>query len=77
MPANPVPRVQAATGVSRITDDEMKLIMKHAVDHVCHLLLLREEDPVEYESKIRFGERYTAKWDEPQIPKRRRPGLVP
>jgi hypothetical protein len=52
----------------------LKLIMKHAVDHVYHLLLLKEEDPVEYESKIRFGVRYTAKWDEPQIPKRRRPG---
>ena len=61
-------------GFSRITDDEMKLIMKHAVDHVYHLLLLRAEDPLEYESKIRFGERYTAKWDEPQIPRRRRSG---
>jgi len=49
--------------------------MKNAVGHVYHLLLLREEDPVEYESKIRFGERYTAKWDEPKIPKRPRRSL--
>jgi hypothetical protein len=41
------------------------------VDHVYHLLLLREENPVEYESKISLGARYTAKWDEPQIPRRR------
>jgi len=73
----PCPTCAGRDGFSRITDDEMKLIMKHAVDHVYHLLLLREEDPLEYESKIRFGERYTAKWDEPQIPKRRRRGLGP
>lgn len=54
----------------------MKRIMKHAVDHVYHLLLLREEDPVEYEAKISFGARYAAKWDEPQIPRRRRHGLA-
>jgi hypothetical protein len=68
----PCPACAGRDGFSRITDDEMKLIMKHAVDHVYHLLLLREEDPLEYESKISFGERYTAKWDEPQIPRRRR-----
>ena len=73
----PCPMCAGQDGFSRITDDEMKLLMKHAVDHVYHLLLLREEDPVEYETKIQFGERYTAKWDEPQIPKRRRHGLVP
>lgn len=73
----PCPTCAGRNGFSRITDDEMKLIMKHAVDHVYHLLLLREEDLVEFESKIRLGERYTAKWDEPQIPKRRRRGLVP
>jgi hypothetical protein len=44
---------------------------------VYHLLLLREEDPFEYESKISFGERYTAKWDEPEKPKRRQYGLAP
>lgn len=65
------PTCTGQDGFSRITDDEMKLIMKHAVDHVYHLLLLREENPVEYESKISLGARYTAKWDEPQIPRRR------
>lgn len=59
MPDNPCPTCAGRTGVSRVTDDEMKLIKKHAVDHVYHLLLLKE-DPVEYGSKIRFGERYTA-----------------
>ena len=73
----PCPTCTGQDGFSRITGAEMKLIMKHAVDHVYHLLLLREEDPMEYESKIRFGERYTAKWDEPQRPKRRRRGFAP
>lgn len=70
------PTCTGSDGYSRITDDEMKRIMKHAVDHVYHLLLLKEEDPFEYESKISFGERYTAKWDEPEKPKRSRNGLA-
>jgi hypothetical protein len=73
----PCPTCTGCEGYSRITDDEMKLIMKHAVDHVYYLLLLREEDPFEYESKISFGERYTAKWDEPEKPKHRHHGLAP
>jgi hypothetical protein len=57
-------------GFSRITDDEMKSIMKNAVNRLYELLVLKEEDPVEYESKIQFGERYTARWDEPQMPRK-------
>jgi hypothetical protein len=34
----------------------MKVIMKNAVDHVYALLVLKAENPEEYESKIRFGE---------------------
>jgi hypothetical protein len=30
--------------------------------------LLKSSDPDKYESKIRFGERYTANWDEPTMP---------
>ena len=71
----PCPTCAGREGFSRISDDQMKLIMKNAVDHIYALLLLKEEDPLEYESKIRFGERYTAKWDEPEIPSRRRRGL--
>ena len=72
-----VPRVRAAPGFSRITDDEMKAIMQNAVDHVYALLAMKTDDPAEYERQIRLGERYTAKWDDPKMPMRRRPGTEP
>jgi hypothetical protein len=50
----------------------MKVIMKNAVDHVYELLVLKAENPEEYQSKIRFGERYTARWDDPETPRSRR-----
>jgi hypothetical protein len=64
----PCPTCAGQSGFSRITDDEIKLITKNAVDHVYALLVLKTEQPGEYESKIRFGERYTTKWDEPEMP---------
>jgi hypothetical protein len=50
---------------SRITDEEMKAIIKNAVDQLYALLVLKIEKPDEYERRIQFGERYTAKWDDP------------
>jgi hypothetical protein len=50
---------------SHITDPEMKLIMKTAVDRVYALLCLKSESPMAYESRISYGELYTARWDEP------------
>jgi Zn ribbon nucleic-acid-binding protein len=73
----PCPTCAGHDGFSRITEEQMALIMKNAVDHVYHLLLLKEEDPVEYERQVRFGEQYTANWDEPEIPKRPRRDLAP
>jgi len=52
---------------SRITDIEMTLIMKNAVDRVFTLLCLKSSKPEEYEKEITFGERYTTQWDEPTI----------
>ena len=69
----PFPTCAGGAAFSRITDDEIKAIMKNAANCVYQLLVLKEEDPVEYESKIAFGERYTAKWDEPEMPRRHRP----
>jgi hypothetical protein len=40
--------------------------MKNAVDRVFALLALRDQDPEKYEFQVRFGERYTAKWDDPE-----------
>ena len=65
------PTCTGQAGYSRITDAEMKLIMKNAVDHVYRLLSLKTEEPKAYESHIRLGERYTAAWDEPGVPKGR------
>ena len=51
---------------SAITDAEMKIIMKAAVDKLYTLLRLKAADPARYEREIRFGEQYTARWDEPR-----------
>jgi hypothetical protein len=64
----PCPTCTGQLGYSRINDAEMKLIMKNAVDHVYALLSLKSARPEEYESRIQFGERYTATWDEPSMP---------
>ncbi len=48
------------------------MIMKNAVDRVYALLLLKAQDPEEYEREIRLGDRYTASWDEPGTPSPRR-----
>jgi hypothetical protein len=54
---------------SHMTDPQMKLIMKNAVDQVYALLCLKSENPNAYEASIRFGEQYTTRWDEPSPPR--------
>lgn len=51
---------------SRITEAEMTLITKNAVNHVYRLLKLKASDTAEYERQIAFGARYTGKWDDPE-----------
>jgi hypothetical protein len=67
MPGRPCPTCTGQAGYSRITDAEMKVIMKNAVDHVYALLSLKTKEPGKYESQIRMGEPYTAAWDEASI----------
>ena len=62
------PTCTGQPGYSRITGEEMKRIMKNAVDHVYALLCLKKENPEKYDSEIRFGESYTTNWDEPNLP---------
>jgi len=51
---------------SHITQEEMKVIVKTAVDRVFTLLALRAEKPVEYKTFIEFTARaYTHSWDDP------------
>src|ERR1700678_3540911 len=65
----PCPTCTGQAGYSRITDVEMKLVMKSAVDRVYALLSLKREDPEQYESRIQLAELYMATWDEPTTPK--------
>jgi hypothetical protein len=61
----PCPICDGNPKYSHITEQEMKQIMKNAVDRVFRLLSLRQTNPGEYEAQIRFGNLYTYKWDEP------------
>ena len=52
---------------SHITDDEMKSIMKAAVNAMYKLLWAREHDRETYCKQMRLAERYTSRWDDPNI----------
>ncbi len=60
------PTCDGNTEYSRMTDAEMKLIMKNAVNRVHSLLKLKASDTAEYERQIAFGARYTETWDDPE-----------
>jgi hypothetical protein len=49
---------------SRITEDEMKAMMKSAVNAVYKLLWNRDHDPEAYRKSIEYGVRFTSRWDE-------------
>jgi hypothetical protein len=51
---------------SHITDEEMKRIMKCAVNRVFEMLCERELASERYEQTLRLGDLYTARWDEPE-----------
>jgi hypothetical protein len=59
------PTCGSAPGYSRITDAEMKTIMKAAVDKLYSLLRIKAEDPARYDRQIKFGIQYAARWDAP------------
>ena len=53
--------------VSRINDEEMKKLMKDAVNRVYFLLKLRERDRDAYEKLLEtVNSFYTRKWDDPE-----------
>ena len=54
---------------AHITQEEMRSIMKAAVDRMYTFLLLKESDKAAYEAVLAFGARYTAAWDEPVLTK--------
>jgi hypothetical protein len=61
----PCPTCRGKIGFSRITDAEMKAIMKNAVDHVYKFSVMKKTDPVRYKRNIEYGNRIASEWDEP------------
>ena len=60
------PTCAGKTEYSRITDMEMRNIMKNAVDTLYKLLWMKENDPEKYAASIELGSRYTQSWDDPK-----------
>jgi hypothetical protein len=61
--------------ISLISNEEMKAIMKSAVDTLYRLLWQRENDPAAYLESLAFGERNTINWDDPELEKPRKRGI--
>jgi len=51
---------------SRITEEEMKAMMKSAVNAVYKLLWNRDHDSEAYRKSIDYGVRLTSRWDDPE-----------
>ncbi len=54
---------------SRISDAEMKLIMKNAVDRVYSLLWMKQNKPIAYAANLELGRRYATAWGRPSFEK--------
>ena len=63
--------------ISHISDEEMKAIMKSAVNTLYRLLWQRDRDPMAYQENLALGRRYTSHWDDPELKKPMRNGLRP
>jgi hypothetical protein len=62
----PCPTCSVDNSYSRISDEELKGIMKAAVDTVYSLLWKRENDSEAYAKSLVLGARYTQRWDDPE-----------
>ena len=63
--------------ISHISDEELKEIMKSAVNTLYRLLWQRGCDPVAYNENLALGRRYTLQWDDPELKKPTRKGSRP
>ncbi len=54
--------------ISRIKENEMKQIMKYAVDQMNFYLWLKEKRYPVYKILLKFGTNYTKDWDKPRNP---------
>jgi hypothetical protein len=55
-------------GFSKITDAEMKTIMKNAVDHVYKFSVIKKSDPLRYKELVDYGNDVASAWDDPVMP---------
>ena len=62
----PCPTCSANSAYSRISDEEMKGIMKAAVNTVYSLLWKKDNDSEAYAKSLALGARYTQHWDDPE-----------
>lgn len=52
--------------LSRLSDEEMKRLMKEIVNKI-YTFLCRQEEPEFLEAFLRMGKMYAARWDEPRM----------
>src|ERR1017187_9080631 len=73
----PCPVCSGHQETSHISDEEMKAIMKSAVNTLYRLLWQRDRDPVSYKENLTLGRRYTLHWDDPELKEPTRKGSRP
>jgi hypothetical protein len=62
----PCPTCSADGSYSRISQEEMKRIMKAAVNTVYSLLWKKDNDSEASSKSLALGARYTQRWDDPE-----------
>lgn len=62
----PCPTCAGESRYSRISDSEMRTIMKTAVNRMYTLLLCKATKPAEFEALMRYGSLFTRQWDDPE-----------
>ena len=73
----PCPVCSGKPEVSHIGQEEMKGLMKSAVNALYRLLWLREYDARSYDEHLALGRRYTLHWDDPELKEPVRRGSRP
>ena len=63
--------------ISHVSDEEIKAIIKSAVNTLYRLLWQRDYDLVAYNENLALGRRYTLHWDDPELKKPMRKGSRP
>ncbi len=61
------PVYSGKTEIFHISDEEMRRLMKSAVNALYRLLWQREYDPAHYQENMTLGRRYTLHWDDPEM----------